>query len=443
MENTNCLKEFTRYVSANILGMLGLSFYILADTFFISKGLGAEGLAALNLAIPVYSLIHGSGLMLGMGGATKFSIYKSLGEKEKPGEAFTHSAAMAGMFAAFFIASGVFLSKPLTAVLGADEAVFSMTYSYLKTLLLFSPAFLMNNILLCFVRNDGNPRLSMLAMLGGSFSNVILDYIFIFPFGMGMFGAVLATAMAPVISMTILSRHWLKPDKGFGLRKIRLEKNMAFGILSLGFPSLITELSSGIVIIVFNLIILSLSGNVGIAAYGVVANLSLVMVSVYNGIAQGIQPLLSSAYGVRNRDAIRRIEGYAIRTMLVLSASIYAAVYFFADPITAVFNSEGNASLQLIASGGLKLYFTAAAFAGCNIILSVYFTSTEEALPAHIISLLRGLFLIVPMAFFLSSLWGITGVWLAFPVTEGLVAVLGIGIKRLGPMAGQKRDISL
>ena len=317
----------------------------------------------------------------------------------------------------FFLA-GLFLSPQITALLGADSQVAAMTQTYLKMILLFAPAFILNDILVCVVRNDGNPRLSMLAMLGGSMANILLDYVFIFPLGMGIFGAVLATGLAPLISIAIMSGHWMGKNKGFHLAKTEIQGQTALLILSLGFPSLITEVSSGIVIIVFNVIILGLKGNVGVAAYGVIANLSLVVISIFTGIAQGMQPLISSAYGRGDSARIRGILRYGLAAAVFISLTLYAGICWGAAPITAVFNSENNLKLQEIAEYGLRLYFTGIPAAGLNIILSIFFTSTEQAVPAHIISLLRGMVLIIPIAFFLSGLWGMTGVWLAFPATE-------------------------
>ena len=344
--------EFMQYTALNVLGMIGLSCYILADTFFVSKGLGADGLAALNLAIPVYSFIHGTGLMLGIGGATKYSILKGQKMSCDTNTVFTNTV-YTGILAAFiFMAAGLFLSGDITSLLGADRAVFSMTKTYLRVIMLFAPAFILNDICICFVRNDGNPRLSMFAMLTGSLSNIILDYLFIFPLDMGIFGAVLATGMAPVISMLVLSMHWLKGKNRFHLQKTGMSAEMIFSILPLGF------------------------------------------------------------------------------TMMLLSCGIYLGIFRFAGPIAGVFNSNKNRQLEAIAVEGLRLYFTAAPFAGFNIVISMYFTSVEKAFPAQIISLLRGFLLILPLAFGLAYLAGITGVWLAFPVTEGLTAIGGVFLFR-------------
>ena len=426
MQKSNCFQDFVKYSSLNVLGMIGLSCYILADTFFVSKGLGTNGLTALNLAIPIYSFIHGSGLMIGMGGGTKYSIQKSQGKDKVANSIFSHVVAIAAVFAAVFVLIGLFFSGNIVTLLGADETVYQMTKTYLQVILLFAPAFLMNNVLLCFVRNDGAPQLSMTAMITGSLSNIILDYVFIFPCQMGIFGAVFATGLAPIISMLILSSHFIKKKNQFHWIKCRLERRMAGSIWSSGIPSLITELSSGIVIIVFNSIILGLEGNVGVAAYGVIANLSLVIIAIYTGIAQGIQPIMSRNYGVGNHRNIQLILRYALITMLILSVLVYMGVFLGAEQIAAIFNSERNELLQTIAVEGLKLYFIACPFAGFNIIISIYFTSTEYPIPANIISILRGFFVIIPMAFLLSSIAQITGVWCAFPATELLVTIVGV-----------------
>lgn len=426
MKEKMLLKEFFQYVILNICGMIGLSCYILADTFFVSNGLGANGLAALNLAIPIYSFVHGSGLMLGMGGATKYSVYRGQKKYKDANKSFSNTIYIMFVLAFIFMLAGIFFPEKLTILLGADKDVFNMTKIYLQVVLLFSPAFMANDTLICFVRNDGNPRLSMAAMLAGSFSNIVLDYIFIFPLNRGIFGAVLATGLAPVISLAVLSKHWFVKQNQFHFMRITPSFRWIGGILSLGVPSLIAEMASGVVMIVFNSIILRLQGNIGVAAYGVVANLSLVVISIYTGIAQGVQPILSRVYGYGEHESQKQILKYALKTMLLISCSIYLIFLFTANPIVNIFNSEQNTQLQQTAVTGLKLYFTAIPFVGFNIIISAYFTSVEKALPAQVISLSRGLLIIIPMAFLMSFLFKMAGVWLSFPITECFVALMGI-----------------
>lgn len=431
MNTSNCFKEFAKYSSLNVLGMIALSCYILADTFFVSKGVSTNGLAALNLAIPIYSFIHGSGLMIGIGGGTKYSIQKSQKDDDNSNRIFSNGILVALGFGITFVLIGLLFSKKIISFFGAQGNVLEMSNTYLFVILMFASAFLINNVLLCFVRNDGAPQLSMAAMIGGSFSNIILDWIFIFPCNMGIFGAALATGLAPIISMLIIAPYFVRKKNGFHLIKCKINARLVLGIFSNGAPSLITEVSSGIVMIVFNSIILSIAGNVGVAAYGVIANLSLVVIAIYTGIAQGIQPIISRNYGVSELSNIKSILKYAIVTTMIISAIIYSVVFVGASQITSIFNSEQNPILQQIATDGLRLYFVACPFVGFNIIIAMYFISTELPRPAHIISLLRGFFVIIPMAFLLAFIAKIGGVWCAFPTTELLVSIVGILLYRI------------
>lgn len=424
----NYFQEFLHYAILNVLGMIGLSCYILADTFFISKGLGVNGLAALNIAIPAYSFINGTGLMLGIGGATRFSIFASRNQEADTRCIFTETILTGVLFSAIFIMLGLFFTAPIASLLGADTETFGMTVTYIRILFLFAPAFILNNVLNNFVRNDGNPKISMLAMLIGSLTNIVLDYVFIFPFQLGIFGAAIATGIAPIVGIGILSTHIFsqKSHLRFQPEILRI-KEIAF-TLALGIPSLVTEIASGVVMIVFNLLILRLEGNVGVAAYGIVANIALVIISIYNGIGQGMQPLLSRFYGSSDKLGLKSILKYGVLTELIVSLLLYIAIIQFAAPITSIFNSEQNALLQIIAEQGLKLYFLAIPFAGANIILATYFTSNERALPAQIVSILRGLVLIIPIAFLMAELAGTLGVWCSYPITEAIVTLIAIGL---------------
>lgn len=426
MNRPSVLKDFFYYVSLNILGQMAYSCYTLADTFFISADLGANGLTALNLAFPMFCFMNGTGLMIGMGGGTGYSILKSRGESEKANHIFTNAVYMVVCFSIILVLLGVFLSDKIVTILGADDTVFTMTNTYLRVMLLFSPAFLTNNLLQCFVRNDGNPSLSMAAMITGSFSNIVLDYIFIFPLHMGIFGAIFATSLAPVISIIVLSSYFIRKKNQFHFMRSAPNVKRILGIISSGVPPFVTEVSSGIVMFLFNFIILHLEGNIGVAAFGVITSISLVVVAMYTGLSQGIQPIISLNHGRKNVSTIKIILKYAMITMLLLSSVTYTIIFFGASQLTFIFNSEKNELLQEFAATGLKLYFLACPFIGFNIVTATYFTSTERPRPAQIISFLRGFFILVPMAFLLSSILKMTGVWCAYPLTECIVALTGM-----------------
>lgn len=424
MNQTANLRTFSRYASLNMLGMIGISCYILADTFFVSRGTGATGLAALNIAIPAYNLLNGLGLMTGVGGATQFSICRAQKDSQGADRAFTNAVFLGLGIGALFLLLGVFGATPLSYLLGADAETFPLTSVYLRTLLSFSPFFVINNVLLTFVRNDGDPGRAMRGMVIGSLSNIVFDYLFIFPLGMGMFGAALATGISPIISILLQIGHLRKASRGFHLLRIRPQIHALPPLCAPGLSSLIGEASSGVVLLLFNLTMLRLTGNTGVAAYSIIANLALVAIAIFQGLSTGMQPLVSHSSGAGDRAALRRLFRYGVVTALSIATLLYVLVCTFAEPISAAFNSAGDPVLTGYAVPGLRIYFLGFWCAGLNIVSAAFFSASGHTATGFAISLVRGVAAIPPILFALAALFGVTGVWAAFPAVEAVTAIL-------------------
>ena len=247
-------RSFFQYVSLNVLGALGLSGYILADTLFVAHRLGTDGLAALNLAISVFGLINGLGLMLGIGGPPGTPSAAPRGDGVRADRAFSRALACGGTLGGLLALAGLLWAVPLARLLGAEGAILPMCSVYLRTVLFFAPCFLLNHILTAFVRNDGNPKLAMAAMLLGSLSNIVLDYVFLYPMDMGIFGAALATGIAPVVGLCVSSLHILTRRSHFRLRPFRPALRPLADLAGLGSAAFLNECSSGLVLAVFNLV---------------------------------------------------------------------------------------------------------------------------------------------------------------------------------------------
>lgn len=266
--------EFIRYTSLSIIGILGVSCYILADTWFIAAGLGTTGLAALNLAIPVYSFLCGIGMMLGMGGSTQYTLAGARDQTGKKDRIWTDTVILGLVLSIPFVLFGAFGPDTAATWLGADAQTLADTATYLRWLMLFAPAFMLNYILQAFMRNDGSPHLATWAQLAGSFLNIVLDWFFIFPCNMGMFGAIFATALSPVTGVLVMLPHFRSQRNTLHFTGGRPGFHVMMQDVSLGFPSFVTQVSAGIVMIVLNTIFLTLAGNTGVAAYGVIANVA-------------------------------------------------------------------------------------------------------------------------------------------------------------------------
>lgn len=408
--------------------MVAVSFYIVADTFFIAQVLGADGLAALNFAIPIVNVVNGLGLMLGMGAGIKYMIYSSQSDVGRATDTLNKAMKLSLVMGLLGVVVGVFAPESIARILGASGSVLGMTTTYIRYIFIFTPAFMIKHILVCVVRNEGRPGLGMLSMVVASLANIVLDYVFMYPLKWGMYGAVIATCIAPLISIAITLPFISKRREIFKKGESLPSAEIVLGIFSAGFPSLVAELSSGVVIVVFNILVLGLTSNVGVAAYGIIANLSLIVIAIYTGIAQGVQPLFSKNYGLGRRRDLRKIIWLSMISILALSAVVYGIVYFAAEELTLIFNSENNMTLQEIAVKGLRIYFTGCIFAGLNILASVYFPSVDNPKPGHLVSILRGMVIIIPAAVMLSNAIGVVGVWASFPITEFIVSLVVIVI---------------
>lgn len=417
-------RTFLRYTSQNIAGMLGLSCYILVDTLFVSLALGASGLAALNLAITVFSVISAIGQMLGVGGGTDFSLRK--GEGKSTHACLGTALRLAGAAALAFSLSGIILSKPLSLMLGADDATLALTETYVRVTLLFAPIFILNAVLQGFVRNDGAPWLAMLSMLVSSGANIALDYLFMFPLHMGMFGAVLATGVSALMSTPVLLSHFFSPQCSIRLTMSRHSVHDALRMTSYGLSALIGELASAVSLLTFNLLLMRMSGHIGVAAYGVIANTALVATAIFTGLGQGIQPLASHAYGTSDHVGMHRLLNYTKATVAALSVLIFSLVFLFAEPIAQAFNHEQDAQMAQIAVYGLRVYFAGYLFAGVNIAATALLSAVSRPGSALIVSLLRSCAMLIPMALMLSLLLGVNGVWLSFVVTEAVCCALSL-----------------
>lgn len=416
-------RKFIKYVSQNILGMIGMSAYILADTFFISQAEGARGITALNLVLPLYSFIFAIGSMTGVGAATKFSIQRARGHEDAD-DFFSNAIIFALGISLILVLLGTFVPDKIVELLGGDAEIAAVGTPYTRIFMVFAPFFMLNYIFSAFVRNDGNPSLAMAATLASSIFNIIMDYVLMFPLKMGMAGAALATGFSPVVGVLVCSFHLFSKKSSIHFRMIRPDVKKLLQSWQLGISAFIGEMSSGVTTIVFNFLILGIAGNDGVAAYGIVANIAIVATAIFNGIAQGTQPLFSDFYGKNDKEAMKKTRNMAVGTAIILALMVVFITNILTDPIVSVFNSDQNRVMAAYAVDGVRLYFIGFLFAGFNIVGSGYLSATEAAGWAFVISVMRGFAAIIGCAFVLSMIFGMTGMWLAFPVAEFITAVV-------------------
>ncbi len=421
----NLTKQFFKYVSQNIFGLLGTSCYILADTYFIAQAAGTDGVTLLNLCLPIYNLIFAFGSMIGLGAATRYAILRAQGDARAQ-RYFSNAIFSVCILAVPFMLVGIFRPDGLLRLMGGDADIVTLGMNYARIFLMFTPFFMCNYVVASFVRNDGDPSLAMVATLSGSLFNVVFDYIFIFPMGLGLPGAALATAISPILSIAVCSAHFIKKSNTITFVRKAPSVRLLAQSCQLGISGFVGELSSGVTTTVFNFLLLRLAGNVAVAAYGVVANFALVATAIFNGVAQGAQPLVSQCYGKNEMAGARKLLLLGCGTALGLAALLYGVVFGYTDALTALFNSENSALMAEFAHSGMRIYFVGYFFAGCNIVAAGYLGAVNRPAEASITSLCRGMVAIVVCSLVLSALFGMNGVWAAFPVSEAITLALTV-----------------
>lgn len=424
MANTHQL--FVQYTSLAVMSMLGQSLFIFADTFFIANGVGAHGIAALNIVLPMISLFNGIGWLFGIGGATLFGIAMGKQRNVEANQIFNMTLWFTVIGSVIFAMITTLLSDTILNLLGANPELFEMSESYYEILMLFAPLFMVNVVMISFLRNDQNPRLAMIALLAGGLTNIVLDYLFIFPLQMGLRGAAIATASSPVVSMLIASLHWRRTTHHLQFRRVKLAFNKLKEIVSLGFSSFFNEFSSAVVMFLFNIIILQVVGTIGVSAYGIIANLNIIVIALFTGLGQGFQPLVSYYYGQNSPKEIKQVLKMALITTSVLSIGIFLIGFLMPDALVGIFNSEQNLQLAEIASQGIPLYFVSFLLTGINFVVIYFLAAINQARFALRLSALRGIILIIPILLLMSFWFDLVGIWLTLLVVETVTCILAI-----------------
>ena len=420
------IKYFFKYVGTNTVGMIATAVCILVDYWFIATAMGTDGLAALSIGLPVYSITWGIGVMLGVGGGAKYAELHAEGNVSEANKAFTTAIKLGAIVVIPLILLGVFFGGRISMLLGGEGDVLSMVTSYVSIILLLSPGVIAFAIFESFTRNDDSPNAAMISSIVFNAMNIILDAIFIFGFGWGMFGAALATTLACFIAALYLIVHWLFKKDSFRFVRVKMAWAQVKTICVIGLPSFNSEFLYGFVHIIFNLTLFSLAGNIGVAAFGVVSSLANLSFYILSGIGQGIQPLASYYYGAKEKLNLKSVLKYALVASIGFSIIIIAVAYLFTDHITSFLNTEQDAALSYVANAGLRIYFIAYIFTGVTTIAVSFLSVTSAPKAALVISVLQNGVIIIPLVLIMSRIFGIHGVWASYPVAELLLVVASI-----------------
>lgn len=411
-------KLFTKLLVPTIMGMAASALFTVVDGIFVGNGIGSDAMAAVNISAPIFMIITGVGLMFGMGGGILTSINLSQGKKKVANINFTQSViALVFISLVMTLLLTIFPHK-IATLFGSDEYLMDMVVEYLFWFSISLPFTVLVVALPFFIRLT-NPKISMWAMLAATVVNIILDYLFIFVFKWGLFGAAIATDIGELVGATImivyLFRHsiairfvWLK----LSVKSLLLTLRNVGYMIKLGFSVFLSEITISVMIISGNYVFMDYMGADGVAAYSVICYLFPIIFMVFNATVQSAQPIISYNYGCgqmkRSDNALR----LSMLFTLAFAFSIMLLFICFTRSIVTLFIPDTASAAWGYAVAGLPLFATDYLFFGINIIIIGYYTSIERLRRAISLTVLRG---ILPVVFFftLPLLLDVNGIWLA------------------------------
>lgn len=418
---------FLHYLFPAIGSTLVTSIYVLADTMFIGQGVGPDGLAALSIALPAYSFLFGLGLLFGVGGSVLMAIARGRGREEQVGGYFSAALALSVIMGLAFSVLGKLFVRRISLLLGCDETTLPLTAGYLNVIFNGGFLFVLVNFLSAFVRNDKAPRRAMAATVTGGVVNIVLDYVFVFPLKGGMEGAAWATLIGTAVSVLFLCTHFLSKSNTLRFSLKAVKPSALREITTTGVSSFVVEMSSGVVVFLFNFQLMRYRPDIGVAVYSIVANFAIVVTSIINGVAQAIQPLMGNNMGAGLWGRIAAFQRMGLATALIISAVLAAFGILFPYAVCRMFVTPTEELLALGAVA-IRIYFPGFLFMALNMVYNSYFQSIHRPQASLLVSLLRGLILIGVCIFTLPLAFGLNGIWASYLTAEALTCLAALWI---------------
>ena len=418
-------KIFFRYLIPAIMANLVTSIYVLADTIIIGKGIGAEAMAALNIILPLFNIFFGAGLLYGVGGSVLMSIARGRGD-EKLGKCYFTLAIILNAITCLLLTVLLWIyMEPIVRILGGTDVTMPYIRNYAPYVILGLSAFSFSSLLQTFVRNDGAPKLAMFAVIFGGVLNVILDIVFVFPLQMGMAGAAIASVLGSLSTVLILLFHFASKANGLKFSLQAFSVSCIGRIFKNGFTSFLVEITSGIVMFIFNVDILKHSGDIGVSMYGVICNTAIIVTCLCNGINQAAQPILSTNFGAGLHERIGRVKSLGIKTALVICSIPALLGLVIPNMFTYIFLNP-NEEILAMSPVAIRIYFIGFFVMGINMFAVGYFQSTAKPLLSLVVCLLRGCLLSILFVTILAPFFGIVGIWAAVPLGEFVTLFIAI-----------------
>ncbi|MFC0524243.1 MATE family efflux transporter [Pontibacillus salicampi] len=409
-----------------MIGMFVMAFYNVVDTLFIARGVGILGIAGVSIGFPVMMIIMAVAGAVGIGGASVIS--RRLGEDRQDDA----NRVLGNIFLLIIVISiittiGAFtFLDPLLIAFGATPNIMPYAKDYLFPIMVgsifFAFAFTSNNI----IRSEGNSRFAMITMIIPAVLNIILDPIFIFGLDMGVRGASLATVISQASVGIFILRYFVggKSTLAVGLNYIRLRFHLVKEIISIGFPAFVRQVGGSAMMVAINAMLIRYGGEFEVGVFGIVQKVSMFAIMPMIGLLQGMQPIVGFNYGAKNFARLKETIWLGLKVVTIMSAIVFVVMLSVPEWFMMIFTGDQTT----IESGAhaMRIMFAMAVLIGAQIVSGGLYQALGMAKPAFLLSISRQVLFLIPLVLLLPTVFGlgVTGVWLAFPISDFLSFIL-------------------
>ena len=433
----NIGKLLLQYSIPAIIGMTITSLYNIIDSIFIGHGVGAMAISGLAITFPLMNLVVAFCVLISAGGATISSI--RLGQKDYEGatKVLGNTLMLCLVNSILFGGVAFLFLDPILLFFGASPDTLPYARDFMQVILLGTPVTYvmigLNNIM----RATGYPRKAMLTSMVTVVANIILAPIFIFHFGWGIRGAALATLVSQFIGMVWVVQHFRSTESFVHFRPgfWKMERRIIASIFSIGMSPFLMNVTACVIVILINNSLLKYGGDTAIGAYGIINRLLMLYVMIVMGLTMGMQPIVGYNYGAQKMDRVKRTLRLGIIVGVLITSSGFLICELFPRTVSAIFTDSNE--LIDIAASGIRICTLMFPFVGAQIVISNFFQSIGRVKISIFLSLSRQLVYLLPGLLLLPATYGVEGVWMSMPISDGLafvtaVIILMVYIKKLG-----------
>lgn len=412
--------KLLRFTFPSIIMMIFTSIYSVIDGLFVSNFAGKTALAAINIIYPFIMAVGALGFMMGTGGSALVGRLLGEGEKEKANKTFSlivYTTAIAGLL----LSALAFLLVPtVSRLFGASGQLLDYCILYGRICFLSMPCFMLQNVFQCFFITAEKPRLGLGVVLSAGITNMVLDFLFVAVFGLGLKGAAIATVCGEIIGGLVPILYFAGRNHSLlRLGRTSFDAGSILKTCTNGSSELMTELSSSVVTVLYNTQLMKIAGENGVAAYSTIMYVNFIFVAIFLGYSLGSAPIISFHYGAGNHDELKNMRKKSLRLIAVWGIGMTILSHIFALPFARFFVGY-DSELLAMTIHGFRIYAFVYLLNGFNIFGSSFFTALNNGMVSATISFLRTLVFEVICILLLPVFFGIDGIWSAVLVAEAL-----------------------